>query len=409
MNKHFKAWPARHLGLLGVCAAVTVAHALVLMDTSSWGLDRALEHKAEPTVIAARVIDASPPASVVTMAAPARSSMSISRTLTEQEALAAKTEARETTARPNDDPGKPEAQEATPAQIEGSEAVKGSEMPPSPAMATAATPSAQEASTVASTGTPVQAAVPQADAQAATVVALTEASGLKAPAGSKSMHGLPFIPPPSAWLNYSLTGQYRGLSYYASGELSWQHTGQDYQLRQVVSAFLIGKRVNTSQGKLGRNGLAPMRFVDQWRNERVVHFDHGNNRIVFSATTEPAPYLAGAQDMLSVFIQLSGLVLAAPERYPVGSRLWTPIATVRDVLPGELVRQSDESLAWNGQEEVAQKWTRMPRHERDVRIELWLLPSLSYLPARIKVVDSNANVVDLTIEKVRLPPSTASG
>ena len=61
--------------------------------------------------------------------------------------------------------------------------------------------------------------------------------------------------PDNIQINYKLTGQERGLNYYASGFLKWQvkpasSSPRNYEAELRVRAFLIGSRVWRSQGVL---------------------------------------------------------------------------------------------------------------------------------------------------------------
>ena len=80
--------------------------------------------------------------------------------------------------------------------------------------------------------------------------------------------------PDSTQINYRLTGQERGLTYHATGALKWQvKVGDDlprsYEAELRVRAFLVGNRVWRSVGQLSEGGLAPNRYSDSWRGERL--------------------------------------------------------------------------------------------------------------------------------------------
>ena len=120
-----------------------------------------------------------------------------------------------------------------------------------------------------------------------------------------------------------MTGEAKKLQYHASGTLQWTNQGnQSYQVAYTISAFLVGKRTQTSQGTLGPNGLRPDRFADQWRGEKAASFTRtpeadpkaAQGTIQFSAGNPEAPLLPGAQDQVSMF-ELAGIVgkhLSAP-------------------------------------------------------------------------------------------------
>ena len=91
-----------------------------------------------------------------------------------------------------------------------------------------------------------------------------------------------FKTPDAALLKYQVQGKAKGFDYWANAELLWTQNGQDYQARLEVSAFLLGSRVQTSQGSLGAEGLMPTRFSDKTRSELAAHFQRDKGLISFS-------------------------------------------------------------------------------------------------------------------------------
>jgi len=43
---------------------------------------------------------------------------------------------------------------------------------------------------------------------------------------------------------------------------------------------------------------------------------------------------------------------------------------------------------------ITYRFTRAPRRPYDTRLELWIAPSLNYLPVRIRVTQANGDFVD---------------
>jgi hypothetical protein len=148
-------------------------------------------------------------------------------------------------------------------------------------------------------------------------------------------------------INYKLTGQEKGLAYYASGQLTWQTTSgselpKPYQAELRVSAFLIGSRIWRSVGTLGETGLSPTRYADSWRGERAAHFEAAQQRISFSGNTPSAPLQTGAQDQVSLFIQMAAAVSA--ENYKPGAELNVQTATARVAVNWTLTYKADEDI-----------------------------------------------------------------
>jgi Protein of unknown function (DUF3108) len=204
------------------------------------------------------------------------------------------------------------------------------------------------------------------------------------------------LPPPSL-LRYDLTGQEKGLTYYASGELSWQHNPQAYALALSVKAFLVGSRHWRSVGDITASGLAPRRFSDSWRGERAAHFDRDKNRIVFSGNAPEAPLLAGAQDQISLYVQLAAAMNGSPERFAPSTRLQIQTITLRDALPWTLTLEQNEALTVEGQSVMAAKWVCQPRNRFDAKVEFWVTPQHHWLPVRIRITQVNGNYIDLNL------------
>ena len=207
-------------------------------------------------------------------------------------------------------------------------------------------------------------------------------------------------PPASARLSYAVQGQARQLSYHAWAELLWQHDGQRYDARLEVGAFLLGSRVQTSSGQIGSDGLLPQRFGDKTRNELAAHFQRDKGVISFSANTPEVPLLLGAQDRLSVVLQLSALLAADPQRYPPGTMLSFQTASQREaeVWQFEVERPELLELPYGSLHTV--KLSRKPRREFDQLIELWFAPELGYLPVRLRITNANGDRVDQQLKKV---------
>lgn len=253
-------------------------------------------------------------------------------------------------------------------------------------------------------------------ASATTATPLTpEASSAPAAAAppSTASIALPPIPlgalPPPVLLSYRLTGQDKGLTYHASGELKWQHNETAYDLGLSVKAFLVGTRHWRSQGDITSAGLAPSRFSDSWRNERAAHFDRVQNRVIFSNNAPVAALEAGAQDQISLYVQLAAAMAGEPQRFQPGTRLLLQTATVRDALPWLLTLGPPETLQLNGQAVSTLKWVCQPRNRFDATVEFWVSAQHAWMPVRIRITQVSGSFIDLVMRgQEALPPLPAS-
>ncbi len=209
-----------------------------------------------------------------------------------------------------------------------------------------------------------------------------------------------FKAPDSALLKYQVQGQVKGLNYWASAELAWQQDGQNYESRLSVSAFLLGSRTQMSKGTLGPEGLMPTRFGDKSRSELAAHFQRDKGIISFSANSPDVPLLKGAQDRLSVVMQISSLFAGDPTRFPLGTMLSFQTVSQREAEVWQFKVDNEETVNLPYGDLPSIKLLRTPRRDFDQRIELWLAPSLGYLPVRLRITNANGDFVDQLLRSV---------
>jgi hypothetical protein len=216
--------------------------------------------------------------------------------------------------------------------------------------------------------------------------------------------------PDNVQINYKLTGQERGLNYYASGSLKWQLKAgptlpKAYEAELRVKAFLVGSRVWRSVGTLNDGGLSPTRYSDTARSERAAHFETDSQKISFSGNLPSAPLLPGAQDQVSLFIQMAATVSA--QSFKPGAELTVQTATARDAANWTLSYKADEFIEVNGERIEAQRWVCLPRGKFDSQIEMWLAKAIGGLPARIKITQISGNFIDMEMRDSEVLPALA--
>lgn len=247
---------------------------------------------------------------------------------------------------------------------------------------------------------PVPAPVP-----APQVAALAEPPAPPAPPARSEDGPRPtaFSIPGSIKLNYNVTGEAKKQTWSARSELLWRHDGTAYDARMEVSAFLVGARIQTSSGRITAEGLAPTRFSDKSRNELAAHFDRERGRVVFSANTAEATLLAGAQDRLSVFLQLGAMIAGEPLKYPQGTAITIQTIGPREAESWIFTVEGEEKLNLANGETPALKLTRNPRRDFDLKAEVWLAPAMGYLPARLRLTQQNGDFVDQQLRSTDKP------
>ena len=201
--------------------------------------------------------------------------------------------------------------------------------------------------------------------------------------------------PGSVRLKFNATGQRAKMNYSAAGELLWLlRDDNSYDARMEISAFLIGARVLSSSGRMTADGLAPTRFSDKFRSEQAAHFERDKGRVTFSSNAPESGLMPGAQDRLSVFVQLASMIAGEPLKYPAGTAISIQTVGPRSAETWLFTVQGTEQLYLPGGDMTAVKLIRNPRKEYDEKVEIWLAPSLAYLPARIRITQANGDFVD---------------
>lgn len=256
---------------------------------------------------------------------------------------------------------------------------------PAPAMR----PPVQEAAAPAAPAAPDPGAAPAASAPPAEPAA---------PAAAAPGPGTPpratAIPQP-ARMQYEVELGMRGIQTRGKAELQWRHDGSQYEARMELSGTLVPvSRVQTSTGRITAEGLAPTRFADKRGKEEAAHFEREKGKVVFSNNKPEAQLMAGAQDRLSVLMQLAALVGGSPADFPVGTAIAIQTADTRGAEPWTFTVEGEEELALPGGTRRTLKLLRMPRKEYDYKLELWLAPGMDYAPVRLRLTYPNGDWLD---------------
>lgn len=268
-----------------------------------------------------------------------------------------------------------------------------SDVPPTPAdMDSALAPPTTETTpmNIADTAAPTT-AMPSASAAAA----------LAPPPGQTPVTAM--MLPASARLDYKMTGSAKGLTYHAKGEMTWENTGASYNASMNVRALFIGSRTMSSTGQISAQGLAPIRFSDKSRTEVAAHFEPDKGLISFSANTPAVPWIQGAQDRVSVILQLGGMLAGNPAAFALGSTLSMLTVGPRDADNWTFLVDSEEMLSLPFGDLATLKLSRQPRREYDQKVEIWYAPALGYLPVRNKITQANGDFVDQQLSGLTWP------
>jgi len=225
--------------------------------------------------------------------------------------------------------------------------------------------------------------------------------------------------PLSTRLSYVLTGNYRG-PVNGQAQVEWLRKGRDYQVHLDVGvgpsfAPLITRRMS-SQGQLTPEGIAPQRYDEETRvilgdARRVSVFFLGGEIQLASGVREPAP--RGAQDSASQFVQLTWLFLTGREPLQAGRVIEFPLVLPRRQYAWQYQVIGEEVLD-TPMGQVA-TWHVKPSRTAgggDLTAEVWLAPTLQYLPVRLVIRQDADTYIDLMLKSAPLqaaPESTDNG
>jgi hypothetical protein len=389
---------ARRIGLLLLAALVVLLHAVLLGGPDWASLGRGPEPAAATSMMVRNidaapepVVDADPAPAVVVLPAP----------------------------RPEPAPPRPRRPRAVSPSKEGSArpvaSTQASASEPTPAQAPAEAPPEPSASVVAGADAVAAAASTAStnSTDAATQAARpASAASPPGPGASASFLAAGETPPPTyrTVLPSSVTLHYevrRGF-FHGTGEIRWQHVGDEYGIHldaRIAGVALLGQ---TSQGVIDATGLAPTRFLDQRirRSAQAANFNRDAGTITFSGPSTVWPLLPGTQDQLSWMIQLAGIVAAEPERASEGGRISMAVVGAR----GDA---GVRTLSFAGREDAqtvsgtvpALKFVAPARSTYDTSYEIWLDPAHSYLPVRATRRNGAGEVdFDLLLDRVEPGP-----
>lgn len=197
--------------------------------------------------------------------------------------------------------------------------------------------------------------------------------------------------PDAMLLNYQV--QSNKFPFGLNAQLRWQHDAASYDARLAYGAF-GQSRVQTSRGQITDQGLEPLRFSDKYRSEVAAHFVRDQGKVTFSANTPDVALLSGAQDRLSILMQLAAMIGGEPARFSRASTITIQTIGPRDADTWLFTVEDGQTLTLPGGDLVTLKIVRNPREQFDQKVELWLAPALGYLPARIRITEPNGDYVD---------------
>ncbi len=212
-----------------------------------------------------------------------------------------------------------------------------------------------------------------------------------------------FVFPAPSKLLYDVIGESKGIRYSADGELVWQHDGANYKMNLDIRHVLLGSRSQNSIGQLSAQGVQPKRFGDKYKQEVAAHFERDKGLVVFSANSTPQVLQPGAQDRLSLFVQLGALLAGTPELRQAGQQLPFQVVAAKSSDQWAFQVDKEEVLSLPIGQLNTWKISRMPLKTHDQTAEIWLSPAHGYLPVKVRIAQSNGDVLEQQLRKVQTP------
>jgi hypothetical protein len=221
--------------------------------------------------------------------------------------------------------------------------------------------------------------------------------------------GVKFSVPPSGELQYDTF--YNGVRNQP-GTIHWTSDGHNYDMVVSVPLPFVGTFSYSSHGHVDAFGLAPDRYVEKRgrRGEDTTTFHRDTKQIGFTRTPNTLPLPDGAQDRFSMVMQLASLVRGDPDAYKPGvtRQFYVTDNDSGEIWPIETI--GDETVSTAQGMIDARHFMRLPRREGDTRrIDVWLAPSLGWLPARLVQTEPNGTQIELVWRGKLAPPDANDG
>ncbi|NYH97564.1 DUF3108 domain-containing protein [Cupriavidus plantarum] len=223
------------------------------------------------------------------------------------------------------------------------------------------------------------------------------AEGAAAASGPSAAPPAPaYAAPASATLQYS---SFVNGVQNPDGLIRWEQDGGHYRLA-VETRVLWFRFAFQSTGALSARGLAPERYEENWRGRvRATRIDRAAGVVAFESRDNEVPLPPDIQDRFSVFLQIVGWVRGDPSRYATPGVTETfHLADTSDVeaIQVQYVGEDDVDIGDGQFLARAKHFVRLPRRAGDKRrVEIWLAPSIGWMPARLRQTEPDGTQIDL--------------
>ena len=210
--------------------------------------------------------------------------------------------------------------------------------------------------------------------------------------------------PPSADLVYAVKVSQSGLSLKGEAVLRWSVSGNRYSINTETRSPLLGRVMESkSEGLIDAFGLAPLQLTEKRMRKPPygASFDRENRVIRLTESPQTYPIVGGEQDHTSIMLQLVAVARGAPKKFTNGSE-WKFFVVSRksaEVWTFRVIRQEKIGTPM-GELQTVHVSRLQPEGGREQQIELWLAPSLDWLPARMNFHDADGTQSEQVLQAI---------
>jgi hypothetical protein len=232
-------------------------------------------------------------------------------------------------------------------------------------------------------------------------------AGASVPAPSGSAPAGPAQPaldwPPSTRLTYTLSGDWGPNHLYGDAIVDWRRDGLHYQVEFNFHFGALFEQRMFSDGRIGDQGLAPSHFEQTRRlplaEPRTWTVDFYGEDVVL-ANGRHITRMPGTQDSASQFVQFVWMFTSHPEWLKPGTTLTIPLALTNSLHAWQYrvgdVERLD--LGFGAIDAVHLTPIIVDRRPNEYPFEIWIAPTLQYLPVQIRVDFDRGSYAQLTLD-----------
>jgi hypothetical protein len=202
--------------------------------------------------------------------------------------------------------------------------------------------------------------------------------------------------PPAARLEFNAHASWGVLGLSGTNVMTLKRDGDAYSLVSETSAGALFSARQSSRGRVSTKGIVPLEYVERNLNRPAMttRFDWTKHTVHFTETEDTVPTEPQMQDRASATLQVGWMLRNG---LPV---IDTPVAGVRGASIYHFVERGREAIDTTAGRFDTIKVER-PMTEEDDRIEVWLAPSLCYLPVRSKFTERKGAVIANELRSAR--------